>query len=102
MPGSGVLTLTFTQPQPGGILTVSAADRPVVTLRSFGGQVAYQVGDDLIVVDNRRPAGRYALEVPPGLRRADGHAGRPTIYAPKAGSRKRRAADTISLSNDAE
>lgn len=101
MPGSGTLTIAFTQPQAGGILTVAVAERPVVSLRSFGGQVAYQIGEGRIVVDNRRPAGRYALEVPPGLRRLTVMLGGRTIYARDGSQPGVGAQDTISLSNDA-
>ena len=38
-------------------------------LHAFGGDVGYQVGKGRIAVDNRRPAGRYSLEVPADLAR---------------------------------
>ena len=58
------LELSFAAPEPGGMLTVSTGDRADAALRAYGGDVAYRVGDGRIAVDNRRPAGRYTLEVP--------------------------------------
>jgi hypothetical protein len=50
---------------------VSVGARTDAALRAYGGDVAYQVGDGRIVVDNRRPAGRYTLEVPATLNRLE-------------------------------
>jgi hypothetical protein len=100
VPASSALTVSFTQPQRRGLLTVSVADRPVVTLRAFGGAVAYQVGDERIVVDNRRPAERYALEIPAGLRRLTVMLGGRVIYSSDGRPGGPSAGDTISLSPD--
>jgi anti-sigma factor RsiW len=100
VPASSVLTVSFTEPQRRGLLTVSVADRPIVTLRAFGGAVAYQVGDQKIVVDNRRPAERYALEIPAGLRQLTVMLGGRVIYRSDARPRGTSPGDTISLSPD--
>jgi len=63
------LVVSFAATEPGAMLTVRRGDRADAALRSFGGGVAYQVGDGRIAVDNRRPAGRYTLEVPVTLTR---------------------------------
>jgi len=65
------LVVSFAAPEPGGMLTVSAGARADAALRAYGGDVAYQVGDGRIAVDNRRPAGRYTLEVPATLSRLE-------------------------------
>lgn len=65
------LVVSFTAPEPGGMLSVSVGARTDAALRAYGGDVAYQVGDGRIVVDNRRPAGRYTLEVPATLSRLE-------------------------------
>ena len=65
------LVVSFAAPEPGGMLTVSAGARTDAALRAYGGDVAYQVGDGRIAVDNRRPAGRYTLEVPATLSRLE-------------------------------
>ena len=67
LPGTGALTVTFAVPEPAGRLTVSAGARRGAVLHAFGGDVGYQVGRGRIAVDNRRPAGRYSLEVPADL-----------------------------------
>jgi anti-sigma factor RsiW len=100
VPAPRALTITFTRPQPGAVLTVSVADRPVVTLRSFGGSVAYQVGDEKIVVDNRQPARRYTLEVPAGLRRLTVMLQDRVLYRSDEPQPATTRADTISLSKD--
>jgi anti-sigma factor RsiW len=100
VPASSALTVSFTQPQRRGLLTVSVADRPVVTLRAFGGAVAYQIGDQKIVVDNRRPAERYALEIPAGVRRLTVMLGGRVIYHSDTRPGGLSAGDTISLSPD--
>ena len=69
LPGSGALTVTFAVPEPAGRLMVSAGSPDGAALHAFGGDVGYQVGKGRIAVDNRRPAGRYTLEVPPDLAR---------------------------------
>jgi hypothetical protein len=98
VPASSALTVSFTQPQRRGLLTVSVADRPVVTLRAFGGAVAYQVGDQRIVVDNRRPAERYVLEIPAGLRRLTVTLGGREVYHSDDRPGGLSAGDTIALS----
>lgn len=69
VPVASELTVIFRGPQDTGALTVRVTDRPDATFRSWGGEVAYQVGDGRIAVDNRHPARQYALEIPPTLRR---------------------------------
>jgi hypothetical protein len=69
LPGAGVLTVAFAAAEPGGVLTVSAGPRSGAALHALGGDVAYQVAKGRIGVDNRRPAGRYTLEVPAELER---------------------------------
>jgi hypothetical protein len=64
IPTPRTLVVSFAAPEPGGMLTVSTGDRADAALRAYGGDVAYRVGDGRIAVDNRRPAGRYTLEVP--------------------------------------
>lgn len=68
VPTSRTLTVSFGTSEQGGQLTVARTDRPNISLHAFGGDVAYQIGEGSISVDNRRPAGRYELEVPAGLR----------------------------------
>ena len=100
VPVSGGLIIAFGQPEPDGILTITVADRPDVSLRAFGGAVAYQVGEGRIVVDNRRPAGRYALEVPSGLRRLTVLLGGRVIFNSDGGRLATAGRDTISLSTE--
>ena len=69
IPTPRALVVTFAEPEPGGVLTVSATSRADASLQAYGGDVAYQVGDGRIEVDNRSPAGRYTLEVPATLPR---------------------------------
>jgi hypothetical protein len=69
LPGSGALSVTFAVPEPEGRLTVSTGAGDGAVLHAFGGDVGYQVGKGRIAVDNRRPAGRYSLEVPADLAR---------------------------------
>ena len=97
LPGTGALTVTFAVPESAGRLTVSAGSRGGAVLHAFGGDVGYQVGKGRIAVDNRRPAGRYSLEVPADLARLTVLvAGRPVFDS------QRRALDavpdTVSLS----
>ena len=89
--------MTFAVPESAGRLTVSAGSRGGAVLHAFGGDVGYQVGKGRIAVDNRRPAGRYSLEVPADLARLTVLvAGRPVFDS------QRRALDavpdTVSLS----
>jgi anti-sigma factor RsiW len=100
VPAVRALTVSFTQPQRTGVLTVSVAPRPVVTLHAFGGGVGYQVGDAKIVVDNRRPAERYALEIPADLRRLTVMLGGRVIFQSDGQTAGLPANDTISLSTD--
>jgi anti-sigma factor RsiW len=63
------LVVTFAEPESGGVLSVHATSRATASLQAYGGDIAYQVGDGRIEVDNRKPAGRYSLEVPATLPR---------------------------------
>jgi anti-sigma factor RsiW len=97
LPGSDALTVTFAAPEPAGRLTVSVGTQAGAVLHAYGGDVAYQVGKGRIMVDNRRPAGRYTLEVPADLARLTVVvAGRPVFDS----SRRRLdlVPDTIPLS----
>jgi len=94
------LTISFGQPEAGATLTVARSDRNDVSLRAFGGAVAYQVGAGKIVVDNQRPAGRYQLEVPNGLARLTVVLGGRVIFTSSGGQVSRSGPDTISLSTD--
>ncbi len=100
VPVSPRLTVAFGAEEPGGVLTVTVADRPDVSLKAYGGAVAYQVGAGKIVVDNRRPAGRYALELPASVRRLavvlDGR----TIYDSDGSTPGTSGHDTIPLSTE--
>jgi anti-sigma factor RsiW len=98
VPVSRGLIIAFGQPEPDGILTITVADRPDVSLRAFGGAVAYRVGEGRIAVDNRRPAGRYALEVPGSLRRLTVLLGGRVIFNSDGGPLGTAGRDTISLS----
>jgi anti-sigma factor RsiW len=69
IPVPRALVLTFAEPQTHGVLTVRATSRANASLQAYGGDVAYQVGDGRIEIDNRNPADRYTLEVPAGLSR---------------------------------
>jgi len=96
LPGSAPLTVSFAMAEPGGRLTVSAGARGGAMLHAFGGDVGYQVGRGRIAVDNRRPAGRYTLEVPRDLARLTVVVAGRTVFD----SERRTlgaAADTISL-----
>jgi anti-sigma factor RsiW len=64
IPAPSTLIVAFREPQTSGALTVTRSNHGEVSLRSWGGDVAYQVGDQRVAVDNRRPATRYTLEVP--------------------------------------
>ncbi len=71
-----------------------------MTLHAFGGAVGYQVGDAKIVVDNRRPAERYALEIPADLRRLTVMLGGRVIFQSDSQPAGLPANGTISLSTD--
>ncbi len=92
------LTVAFGAEEPGGVLSVTVAERPDVSLKAFGGQVAYQIGAGRIVVDNRRPAGPYALELPAGVRRLTVVLGDRTIYDSQGSAPGTTGHDTIPLS----
>jgi anti-sigma factor RsiW len=97
LPGSDALTVTFAAAEPAGRLMISVGTQPGAVLHAYGGDVAYQVGKGRIMVDNRRPAGRYTLEVPADLARLTVVvAGRPVFDS----SRRRLdvVPDTIRLS----
>jgi anti-sigma factor RsiW len=69
IPAPRALVVTFAQAEAAGVLTVRASSRADASLQAYGGDVGYQVGDGRIEVDNGKPAGRYALEVPATLSR---------------------------------
>jgi hypothetical protein len=69
IPAPPTLTVSFREPQASGAMSVTRTSHGEVTLRSWGGAVAYQVGDRRITVDNRRPATGYSLQVPATLQR---------------------------------
>ena len=69
IPAPKALLVTFAEPEPGGVLAIHVTSRANAALQAYGGDVAYQVGDGRIEVDNRKPAGRYTLEVPATLPR---------------------------------
>lgn len=97
IPASRTLVVTFAAPEPDGVLTVSVADRTGAAFRAYGGDVAYEVGDGRIAVDNRRPARRYTLEVSSALGRLTVLvAGRPAFDS--AQRPLGNAPDSISLS----
>ncbi len=98
MPATRELTLVFGEPEPAGLLTIMRAERHDVSLRAFGGAVAYQVGDGRIVVDNRRPALRYALEIPMGLPRLTILVGSRVVFDSDHRPLGPAGGDTISLS----
>jgi hypothetical protein len=97
LPGSGALTVTFAMPESAGRLMVSAGSRGGAVLHAFGGDVGYQVGKGRIAVDNRRPAGRYTLEVPADLARLTVVVAGRTVFD---GEREKLAAigDSLALS----
>jgi anti-sigma factor RsiW len=98
IPATSELTLVFGESEPAGRLTVVTADRPDVSLRAFGGAVAYQVGEGRIVVDNRRPAARYALEVPRELTRLTVLVGGRLVFDSDRRPLGATTGDTVSLS----
>jgi anti-sigma factor RsiW len=69
IPAPRALVITFAEAEAGGVLTVRPGSRADASLQAYGGDVGYQVGDGRIAVDNRKPAGRYTLEVPATLSR---------------------------------
>jgi anti-sigma factor RsiW len=69
IPAPRALVVIFAEAEPAGVLAVRATSRANASLQAYGGDVGYQVGDGRIEVDNRKPAGRYALEVPATLSR---------------------------------
>jgi hypothetical protein len=69
IPVPRALVVSFVEPEPSGMLTLRATTRADASLQAYGGDVGYQVGDGRIEVDNRKPAGRYTLEVPAALSR---------------------------------
>lgn len=69
IPAPRALVVTFAEPEPSGVLAVRATSRANASLQAYGGDVAYQVGDGRIEVDNRKPASHYTLEVPATLSR---------------------------------
>jgi hypothetical protein len=67
IPAPRALVVAFDVPEPDGVLLIRAVDRADAALRAYGGDVAYEVADGRIRVDNHRPARRYTLEVPRAL-----------------------------------
>jgi anti-sigma factor RsiW len=53
----------------GGVAIPAPRSLVITFAEAYGGDVGYQVGDGRIEVDNRKPAGRYTLEVPATLSR---------------------------------
>jgi anti-sigma factor RsiW len=100
VPVSGGLTIAFTAPEQGGTLIVGSASRPDLSLRAYGGAVAYRVGAERILVENRGPAAHYVLEVPNHLQRLTVLLGSRVIYQSANGRRDLSSRDTVSLSTD--
>jgi anti-sigma factor RsiW len=96
LPGSGALTVTFAMAEPGGRLVVTAGTRSGAMLHAFGGDVGYQVARGRIAVDNRRPSGRYTLEVPADLARLTVVVAGRTVFD-SARRRLDPVSDTVSL-----
>jgi hypothetical protein len=100
VPVSRGLTIVFEHPEPGGILTVATSGRSDASLLAYGGAVSYQVGDGRIMVANRLPARRYALDIPAGLPRLTILVGGRIVFDTPGGAAGTAAPDTISLSAD--
>jgi anti-sigma factor RsiW len=100
VPAIGGLTISFARPEEGGALVVVPSGRSNVSLRAFGGGVAYQVSAGRIGVDNRRPAGRYQLEVPTRLERLTVLIGKQVVFRSQGERSGRAGRDTIPLSID--
>ena len=95
-----VVAIDAAHPEEGGTLVVLPSVRSNVSLRAFGGGVAYQVSAERIGVDNGRPAGRYQLEVPRGLERLTVLIGKQVVFSSPGGRTGRVGRDTIPLSID--
>jgi hypothetical protein len=100
VPANGGLTISFAHPEEGGTLVVIPSGRSNVSLRAFGGGVAYRVSAERIGVDNRRPAGRYQLEIPNGLDLLTILIGKQVVFSSPGGRTGRVGRDTIPLSID--
>jgi anti-sigma factor RsiW len=100
IPAPGELTVSFVRPEDSATVTVSRSDRSDISLRALGGRVGYQVGAGHIVVDNRRAAGRYQLEVPNSLERLTVVVSGRVIFTSARGRVPHSGPDTISLSTD--
>jgi anti-sigma factor RsiW len=100
VPAIGGLTISFARPEEGGALVVVPSGRSNVSLRAFGGGVAYQVSAGRIGVDNQRPAGRYQLEVPNRLERLTVLIGKQVVFRSQGERSGRAGRDTIPLSID--
>lgn len=100
VPGTTRLTIAFGVEEQDGVLTVTVGDRSDVSLQAFGGAVGYQIGSGKIVVDNRRPAGRYALDLPASVRRLTVVLGNRTIYDSDGAALGTTGHDTIPLSTE--
>lgn len=98
VPVTKALTIAFTQPEEGGTLIIARADRASASLSAFGGAVAYQVAEGKIVIDNRRPAGRYELEVPNALQRLTVTLGTKVVLNSDVAALPTAGRDTVSLS----
>jgi hypothetical protein len=101
VPVTRALSIAFAQPEEGGTLIIALADRASASLRAFGGAVAYQVAEGKIVIDNRRPAGRYELEVPNALERLTVLLGTKVVLNSDVAALRTAGGDTVSLSSKA-
>jgi hypothetical protein len=101
VPVTRALTIAFAQPEEGGTLIIALADRASASLRAFGGAVAYQVAEGKIVIDNRRPAGRYELEVPDALERLTVLLGTKVVLNSDVAALRTAGGHTVSLSSKA-
>jgi anti-sigma factor RsiW len=101
VPVTKALTIAFAQPEEGGTLIIALADRASASLRAFGGAVAYKVAEGKIVIDNRRPAGRYELEVPNALERLTVLLGTKVVLNSDVAALRTAGGDTVFLSSKA-
>ena len=99
LPLSRSLVVAFGVAEPDGVVTLRRSDRPDAALRAFGGGVAYQVGDGRISVDNRKPARRYALDVPAGVAELTVTVAGRTVFHSTAPSLPADSVLAISLAN---
>jgi hypothetical protein len=64
--GNG-LVVALRHPQPAGTVEIALVDRADVAVRSRGGDVAYEIAEGRVMIDNREPAERYDIEAPIGI-----------------------------------